>query len=69
MVEWWPRQRGAAVGTYAAVRYGGAALGPLGGGWLLDRFPLWTPFAAVAMLLLMATLVALRLVREPGAER
>ncbi|HLI29050.1 MAG TPA: MFS transporter [Chloroflexota bacterium] len=66
MVEWWPQQRGAAVGTYAAVRYAGAALGPLGGGWLLDRFALWAPFAAVTALLLATGLVALRLVREPA---
>ncbi|MBX5493179.1 MAG: MFS transporter [Chloroflexi bacterium] len=65
MVEWWPQQRGAAVGTYAAVRYAGAALGPLVGGWLVDRVALWAPFAAVTAVLLGTALVAARLVREP----
>ena len=65
MVEWLPTRRGAAVGTYAAVRYLGAALGPLVGGLLLDRLPLASPFLAGTLLLLAATLLGARLLAEP----
>jgi predicted MFS family arabinose efflux permease len=65
MVEWLPRRRGTAVGTYAAVRYTGAALGPLLGGALMDRLTLWSPFAVVTVLLFAAALLATRLLQEP----
>jgi len=65
MVEWLPARRGTAVGTYAAVRYTGAALGPLLGGALMDRLALWTPFAVVTVLLFAAALLAAQLLREP----
>jgi DHA1 family bicyclomycin/chloramphenicol resistance-like MFS transporter len=65
MVEWLPARRGTAVGTYAAVRYTGAALGPLVGGLLLDRLALWTPFAVVTVLLFGGAALAACLLRDP----
>jgi DHA1 family bicyclomycin/chloramphenicol resistance-like MFS transporter len=67
MVEWLPARRGTAVGTYAAVRYTGAALGPLIGGVLLDRLALWSPFAVGTLLLTAVALLAARLLQEPAA--
>jgi DHA1 family bicyclomycin/chloramphenicol resistance-like MFS transporter len=65
MVEWLPTRRGTAVGTYAAIRYTGAALGPLVGGAMLDRLAPWSPFALVTALLFAAALLATRLLQEP----
>ena len=65
MVEWLPTRRGTAVGTYAAVRYTGAALGPLLGGLLLDRLALWSPFAVVTVLLFAGAALAACLLRDP----
>ena len=65
MVEWLPARRGTAVGTYAAVRYTGAAVGPLLGGALMDRGTLWSPFALETALLAAAALLAGGLLREP----
>jgi MFS transporter, DHA1 family, multidrug resistance protein len=65
MVEWLPARRGTAVGTYAAVRYTGAALGPLLGGLLLDRLALWSPFAVVTVLLFGGAALAAGLLRDP----
>jgi MFS transporter, DHA1 family, multidrug resistance protein len=65
MVEWLPARRGTAVGTYAAVRYTGAALGPLIGGVLMDRLAFWSPFALGTLLLAAVTLLAAHLLQEP----
>jgi predicted MFS family arabinose efflux permease len=53
------------VGTYAAVRYTGAALGPLIGGVLMDRLTFWSPFALGALLLAAVALLAAHLLQEP----
>ena len=68
MVEWLPARRGTAVGTYAAIRYAGAALGPLLGGVLMDRLTLWSPFALCTALLCGVALLAARLLQEPPPQ-
>jgi predicted MFS family arabinose efflux permease len=57
MVERFTRNRGAAVGTYASLRYFGGAAGPAVTGLLLEPFGVAAAFAASGGLIVAATLL------------
>jgi MFS family permease len=58
-------QRGRAYGLYVMASDIGAALGPLGGGWLYDRFDPSTPFLATGFILALCALLLLIFLQLP----
>jgi EmrB/QacA subfamily drug resistance transporter len=67
-----PRERGAAIGVWAATAGLGVALGPVVGGWLLEQFSWGAIFLVNVPLCLIASGGGLRLLpesRDPSARR
>ena len=62
-------QRGRAYGLYVMASDIGAALGPLGGGWLYDSFAPSTPFLATGVILALCALVLLFFLQIPEPTR
>ena len=62
-------QRGRAYGLYVLASDIGAALGPLGGGWLYDSFAPSTPFLATGVILALCALVLLFFLQIPEPTR
>jgi MFS family permease len=58
-------QRGRAYGLYVMAADIGAALGPLGGGWLYDRFDPSAPFLANGVILALCALALLFFLHIP----
>ncbi len=58
-------QRGRAYGLYVMASDIGAALGPLGGGWLYDAYDPSVPFLANGVILLLCALVLLLFLQVP----
>jgi DHA1 family multidrug resistance protein-like MFS transporter len=56
--------RGLLLGAVATVQGAGLAVGPVVGGWLWERLHPYAPFAAGAVLLLLATLLSLGIKRH-----
>lgn len=69
MVERFSKNRGAAVGTYACIRYFGGATGPVLAGLFLERFGLASGFAAAAVALALGAVAARLLIDAPAADR
>jgi MFS family permease len=59
-------QRGRAYGLYVMASDIGAALGPLGGGWLYDRFNPSVPFLATGFILGLCALLLLFFLKLPA---
>ncbi|MBI4491983.1 MAG: MFS transporter [Chloroflexi bacterium] len=68
MVERFARNRGAAVGTYASLRYFGGALGPLATGLMLDRFGLASGFATATLVMALGAIAAHRFMASSDAR-
>ncbi|MPZ62227.1 MAG: MFS transporter [Propionibacteriales bacterium] len=65
-----PRQRATAIGVIIASVSGGTAIGPLVGGWLLDRFWWGSAFLlAVPVMVLLLLLVPVLLPEHRGPDR
>ncbi len=65
-----PRQRATAIGVIIASVSGGTAIGPLVGGWLLDRFWWGAAFLlAVPVMAMLLILVPILLPEHRGADR
>jgi MFS family permease len=58
-------QRGRAYGLYVMASDIGAALGPLGGGWLYDRIDPSAPFLATGVILAFCALLLLLFLHLP----
>lgn len=67
MVERFSAKRGAAVGTYASLRYLGAAAGPLVAGAVLDHFGVASGFGVAAAAMGLGAVVAQALLRPRRA--
>lgn len=68
MVERFARDRGAAMGTYASLRYLGAAAGPVATGLVLERFGLASAFLSAGLLMAAATVAAHGLIGRQGGR-